>query len=110
MFISGETLNQEVLSLAIAGEVGTLTPGREAPAAAPSAAPTYPATLLDLLNDWGRHTQGAGVSLPALEQRLLEEAVQRANGNLSSAARTLGITRAQLAYRLQRRGGEGPEH
>lgn len=112
MFISGETLNQEVLSLAIAGEVGTLTPGREAPAPAPapSAAPPYPATLLDLLNDWGRHTQGAGVSLPALEQRLLEEAVQRANGNLSSAARTLGITRAQLAYRLQRRGGEAPEH
>lgn len=110
MFISGETLNQEVLSLAIAGEVGTLTPAREAPVPAPSAAPPYPATLLDLLNDWGRHTQGAGISLPALEQRLLEEAVQRANGNLSSAARTLGITRAQLAYRLQRRGGEAPEH
>ncbi|QUP56203.1 AAA family ATPase (plasmid) [Ralstonia syzygii] len=108
MFISGETLNQEVLSLAIAGEVGTLTHGREAPT--PSAAPPYPATLLELVHDWGRHTQGASVSLPALEQRLLEEAVQRANGNLSSAARTLGITRAQLAYRLQRRGTDAPEH
>lgn len=47
------------------------------------------------MHDWGRQTQGAAVSLPALEQRLLEEAVQRANGNLSSAARTLGITRAR---------------
>ncbi|MGD7314646.1 sigma-54 interaction domain-containing protein, partial [Ralstonia pseudosolanacearum] len=33
MFISGETLDQEVLSLAMAGEVGTLTHGREASAA-----------------------------------------------------------------------------
>ncbi|WP_459204380.1 sigma 54-interacting transcriptional regulator (plasmid) [Ralstonia pseudosolanacearum] len=111
MFISGETLDQEVLSLAMAGEVGTLTHGREASAAsAASAAPPYPATLLELVHDWGRQTQGAAVSLPALEQRLLEEAVQRANGNLSSAARTLGITRAQLAYRLQRRGADAPDH
>ncbi|WP_371287104.1 helix-turn-helix domain-containing protein [Burkholderia sp. NFACC33-1] len=32
--------------------------------------------------------------------------MRRANGNLSSAARALGITRAQLAYRLQRRADE----
>lgn len=61
-----------------------------------------------MVHDWGRQTQGAAVSLPVLEQRLLEEAVQRANGNLSSAAPTLGITRAQLAYRLQRRGADAP--
>jgi hypothetical protein len=33
---------------------------------------------------------------------LLEGAVAKANGNLSSAARLLGITRPQLAYRLKR--------
>ena len=102
MFISGETLNQEVLSLAIAGEVATLTSAhkQEHEAGAPS---PQPETLLDLVNHWSQQTRGSSTSLPALEQQLLEEAVARANGNLSSAARTLGITRAQLAYRLQRR-------
>lgn len=33
---------------------------------------------------------------------LLEAAVGKAKGNLSSAARLLGITRPQLAYRLKR--------
>ncbi|WP_368042263.1 helix-turn-helix domain-containing protein [Burkholderia metallica] len=35
--------------------------------------------------------------------------MQRANGNPSSAARMLGISRAQLAYRLQRRTGKSTE-
>jgi DNA-binding protein Fis len=33
---------------------------------------------------------------------LLETAVDKARGNLSSASRMLGITRPQLAYRLKR--------
>ena len=33
---------------------------------------------------------------------LLETAVDKARGNLSSAARLLGLTRPQLAYRLKR--------
>ncbi len=102
MFISGETLNQEVLSLAIAGEVATLTLKHEQEHEADAPSP-QPETLLDLVNHWSQQTRGSRSSLPALEQQLLEEAVARANGNLSSAARTLGITRAQLAYRLQRR-------
>ncbi|HNT39953.1 MAG TPA: helix-turn-helix domain-containing protein, partial [Rubrivivax sp.] len=53
---------------------------------------------------------------------LLETAVDKARGNLSSAARLLGLTRPQLAYRLKRlqeqggssraeatAGAEGPE-
>ncbi|WP_407972269.1 helix-turn-helix domain-containing protein [Burkholderia pyrrocinia] len=90
-----------MLSLAIAGEVAALASAQHGDTPAP-----YPDTLLDLVDGWSRHTRGSGTSLPALEQQLLEEAVRRANGNLSSAARTLGITRAQLAYRLQRRAGE----
>lgn len=39
-------------------------------------------------------------SLDQLQLWLLEAAVSRAEGNLSAAARQLGITRAQLAYRL----------
>ncbi len=37
-----------------------------------------------------------------LESRLLKLAVDRKDGNLSAAARLLGMTRAQLAYRLKR--------
>ncbi|MFZ5493082.1 MAG: sigma 54-interacting transcriptional regulator [Pseudomonadota bacterium] len=43
-------------------------------------------------------------SLPQLEAHLLERAVTAAGGNLSRAARQLGITRAQLAYRLGKYG------
>ncbi len=41
-------------------------------------------------------------TLDEVESMLLEAAVTKANGNLSSAARLLGITRPQLAYRLKR--------
>jgi DNA-binding NtrC family response regulator len=40
------------------------------------------------------------------EQQLLDLAVQRASGNLARAARSLGITRRQLDYRLKRNGGK----
>ena len=43
-------------------------------------------------------------SLDEIETVLLKSAVQRTNGNLSAAARVLGITRAQLVYRLKSRG------
>ena len=45
-----------------------------------------------------------GIDLASLEQRLLQMAMQRAKGNLSKAARLLGITRPQLAYRLKKEG------
>lgn len=44
--------------------------------------------------------------LDSLETRLIETAVTRAGGNLAEAARMLGLTRAQLAYRY-RKGREG---
>jgi DNA-binding NtrC family response regulator len=43
-------------------------------------------------------------SLPQIEAQLLEQAVAAASGNLSRAARQLGISRAQLAYRLGKYG------
>jgi two-component system response regulator HydG len=42
-----------------------------------------------------------GFDLQAHEARLLKLAVLRANGNLTHAARLLGITRRQLAYRVK---------
>lgn len=44
----------------------------------------------------------AGIGLEAFEQQLLKHAVERADGNLSAAARMLGITRPQLNYRLKK--------
>jgi len=37
-----------------------------------------------------------------LEKQLIKEAVARHKGNLSAAARALGLTRPQLSYRLQK--------
>jgi DNA-binding NtrC family response regulator len=42
------------------------------------------------------------MTLDRVEAMLLETAVDKARGNLSSAARLLGLTRPQLAYRLKR--------
>jgi len=42
------------------------------------------------------------LTLEMLERKVIEEAVAHTNGNLASAARMLGLSRAQLAYRLQK--------
>ena len=44
----------------------------------------------------------AGQNKSAVIADLMREAVQRAGGNLAAAARTLGLTRPQLSYRLSR--------
>lgn len=46
--------------------------------------------------------QRRGLCLDALEDALIQEAVNRAGGNLAAAARALGLTRPQLSYRLSR--------
>ncbi len=48
-----------------------------------------------------------GFDLEAHEERLMRLATKRAGGNLTHAARLLGITRRQLAYRLKQRGVPG---
>ncbi len=57
--------------------------------------PPEAATLYDEM-------QRRGLGLEALEDALLQEAVQRAGGNLAAASRALGLSRAQLSYRLAR--------
>jgi DNA-binding NtrC family response regulator/predicted hydrocarbon binding protein len=49
------------------------------------------------------HALRARLPFEELETMLLEQAVGRCKGNLSSAARLLGISRPQLAYRLKKR-------
>jgi transcriptional regulator with GAF, ATPase, and Fis domain len=55
---------------------------------------------LDLLN--GTDGQTPTLTLEMLEHKVIEEAVAHTKGNLAKAARMLGLTRAQLAYRLQK--------
>ncbi len=47
-----------------------------------------------------------GVSLDEHEQAIIREALRRANGNKSQAARLLGLTRNALRYRLSQMGME----
>jgi DNA-binding NtrC family response regulator len=42
------------------------------------------------------------LSINAMEQLLIQEAVDRSKGNISAAARLLGLTRPQLSYRLNK--------
>ncbi len=48
---------------------------------------------------------GGNMTLDQAEATLIAAAVKKANGNLSAAARMLGVTRPQLAYRLKRLDG-----
>ncbi|WP_304920955.1 helix-turn-helix domain-containing protein [Hydrogenophaga sp.] len=57
------------------------------------------------------HTQGLvdalleeRVSFDALESLVLDRAVERCAGNVSAAARLLGMGRGQVDYRLKKRG------
>ena len=46
------------------------------------------------------------MSLDAYEQQIIKEALKRADGNKSQAARLLGLTRNALRYRLSQMGLE----
>ena len=78
-------------------DVESLIPGGGA--ASPSAGPREETVQLDNLLELAMQQD---LSLDAIEQHLLELAVERAGGNLSAAARLLGITRPQLAYRRKK--------
>jgi len=54
-------------------------------------------------DDLSERILDSGSALEDIEARVLDHAVARANGNLSEAARLLGLTRPQLAYRQKRR-------
>ncbi|OGB52661.1 MAG: sigma-54-dependent Fis family transcriptional regulator [Burkholderiales bacterium RIFOXYD12_FULL_59_19] len=54
-------------------------------------------------DDLSARILNSGSSLEEIEARVLDLAVARARGNLSEAARLLGLTRPQLAYRQKRR-------
>ncbi|MBS0445234.1 MAG: sigma 54-interacting transcriptional regulator [Proteobacteria bacterium] len=60
-------------------------------------------TSADTVDRFLDHVLGEHIGLDDIEAVVMEAAVKRADGNLSAAARLLGITRGQLAYRLRKR-------
>jgi len=54
----------------------------------------------------GQHFLPEGLTLDQYEQELIREALRRADGNKSHAARLLGLTRNALRYRLTQMGLE----
>ncbi|POP64683.1 sigma-54-dependent Fis family transcriptional regulator [Pseudomonas syringae] len=69
---------------------------RRASAAGAQQAPA--SSLLDSLNQ-----SDQAFSIDDLEQRLIQEALDKSEGNLAAASRLLGLSRAQFAYRLKKR-------
>jgi two-component system response regulator AtoC len=79
-----------------------------------SAGPVLDAADIKLDNSRVRATQAEhflpeGVSLDDYEQSIIREALRRADGNKSQAARLLGITRNALRYRLSQMGMESQD-
>ncbi len=81
---------------------------------APRAGPAEPASSGEArLDNLLEYAVQQGLTLDAIERGLLERAVERAGGNLSAAARLLGLSRPKLAYRLKKHGadpGRGEPH
>lgn len=72
-------------------------------------APPLPAPSGDVFGEFGdwldARFQTGAFSLPAHEACIREAAIERAGGNMAAAARLLGISRAQLAYRQKAEKG-----
>lgn len=85
LFTSGETLDKNVLSVRPDGHLAGTSP--EATGASR-----------------GVPDRAGCASLGQMEETLIRRALEQCGGNLSAAARVLGITRPQLAYRVRKRG------
>jgi two-component system, NtrC family, response regulator HydG len=103
LFTSGETIETETFGI---GDDGSLTASRALSAQQGDAHGNEVERVTRKVNSLllGIGDDVAPTSLDDIETALLKSAVQRAEGNLSAAARTLGITRPQLVYRLKSRG------
>lgn len=97
--LAGHTKKNPITAKEIAGELSRLA---NMPAVGGKGSTTL-SPLLDSL------MQTQTFSLPDFEQSVYGAALERAGGNLSAAARLLGLTRAQLAYRVNGQSNVRPE-
>ncbi len=93
LFAAGGGANRDMLELGRAGEL--VAPHRE------TQADTAAADALKEVGAWLHGKEGA-LDLPATQDRLALAALARAKGNVSMAARQLGLTRAQFEYRIKK--------
>ncbi len=96
LFSSGDRLSSLMMRL-VNGELSQGATAELAPQPPGSQALPSPPSLLDNL------LKNHPAPLQQVETELMQEAVARCKGNLSKAARLLGVTRPQLAYRLRKR-------
>ncbi|WP_018230508.1 sigma-54-dependent Fis family transcriptional regulator [Methyloversatilis universalis] len=94
LFSGGERLTQPMFNLSAGGRLT-----REATEPAPGERPQ------DGLDRLIASLVDAGLGFEELEQRLLDHAMTRTGGNLSAAARLLGLRRGQFEYRTKKRTG-----
>jgi two-component system response regulator HydG len=95
LFISGESAEQQLLSISETGALAS-----EIAEAADEAEPDLFQVLARIVGQ----KETDHLSIDGVERTLMNLAVKQSNGNLSAAARLLGLTRPQLAYRLRKMG------
>ena len=100
LFTSGERLAQPMFSIGTRGQLAA-SPNDLPPAshATSAAASTGSGASLELFGG----KDPSRLSLQEIEDTIIDHCLGEVKGNVSEAARRLGLTRAQLSYRLSRR-------
>lgn len=104
MFRRGELLRTDVFSLGSKGELQQRSEKEAAVDGAQSRKTSAATSAGDHHSLIVRALENGG-GLKQLESHAYDAALERTGENVSAAARLLGITRAQLDYRLARRSG-----
>ena len=100
LFTSGERLAQPIFSIGVRGQLAAAPHEPAQPRQAGSAPPAQqPEALHALFGD----KDLSRLSLQEVEDAMIDHCMAEVKGNVSEAARRLGLTRAQLSYRLSRR-------
>ncbi|EPA99349.1 sigma-54-dependent Fis family transcriptional regulator [Pseudomonas sp. G5(2012)] len=106
LLTSGERLNQPVFSV---GTQGTLSFHGGNQQRRGDSLPSRTTSSHNALKTLIENAQDHELTLQGLETLLIDQTLESVKGNVSEAARRLGLTRAQLSYRISRRSdGEGP--
>jgi two-component system response regulator HydG len=108
LFVGGEQINSDWLALNRDGLLGSGGTASDTGSLNTSVLEELGQRVSALL---GGSVDAAPTSLAEVEAAMINSAIRRTDGNQSAAARLLGLTRAQLIYRLNvlRRGAEEPD-
>jgi len=100
LFTSGERLAQPMFSIGIRGQLAAASSDQPPASASTTATASTENQAIQALfggKDLSR------LSLQEIEATMIDHCLTEVKGNVSEAARRLGLTRAQLSYRLSRR-------